>query len=98
MKKQESKHGERLFLLSDKELEFIIEQTVKRTAEEIGAIPKYLERNEVIKRLNGSRYFYDKGIKEGYLNPVMKGGKSSKVKILRTEVEKYEALVILDKS
>ena len=90
--------GNEKIILEEQDLEKIIQQTVRRTAEEIGAVPRFIERKEAIQMLNGSRYYFEKGIKEGYINPVSKSGSNGKVKVLRSEIEHYASKVILKKA
>lgn len=70
------------------ELESIIEQTIRRTLEDLGALPKYISRSEMIARIG--RGAYDRGVNKGYLNIIKNGGSTSHIRCLRSEFERYE--------
>ncbi len=74
------------------EVEAIVERTVLRTLEKVGAIPKYISRKEMIQRIG--RGNYDRGVREGYLKIIKKGGKTSTVSCLRSEFENYEQMIL----
>jgi hypothetical protein len=74
-----------------RELDQIITQTVRRTLEETGRISKYVSRTEIIDKIG--RALYDKGVFNGYLNPVKNGNNNAKIRILRSELELWESLI-----
>lgn len=76
-------------LMDPRELESIIERTVKRTLESVGAVPKYITRKEMIRRIGQGGY--NQGVKEGLLNPVKKGGRTATIYCLRSEFEDFES-------
>ncbi len=79
--------------LTPPELDSIVEQTVKRTLEAVGAIPKYISRPEMIGRIG--RGPYDRGVNKGYLNIIKNGGRTSHIRCLRSEFERYERQIII---
>lgn len=75
------------------ELDSIIEQTTKRTLEATGAIPKYITRKEMIDRIG--RGAYERGVSKAYLNIFKNGGKTSHIRCLRSEFERYEKQILV---
>jgi hypothetical protein len=75
------------------ELDSIIEQTIKRTLEAIGAIHKYITRKEMVDRIG--RGAYERGVNKGYLNIIKNGGKTSHIRCLRSEFERYEERILV---
>jgi hypothetical protein len=80
-------------LLKPEELDSLVEQAVKRTLESLGTIPKYISRTEMIHRVG--RGTYDRGVISGRLKIIKNGGKTSSVRCLRSEFERYEKLVLV---
>ncbi|MGC9341255.1 MAG: hypothetical protein ACP5E3_00995 [Bacteroidales bacterium] len=80
--------------ISSKELDSIIERAVKRALEETGAIPKYISRSEMVKRVG--RGNYERGVELRFLSIIKKGGKTSKIFCLRKEFEDYESKILLN--
>ena len=81
-----------VFTIDD--IEAIVERTVLRTLESVGAIPKYITRKEMIQRVG--RGNYDRGIREGYLNIIKKGGRTSTIHCLRSEFERFESMILIN--
>jgi len=83
-------------ILSPRELDRIIEQTVKRTVEELGLKSTFLSRKEVTLKL-GSRALYEKGVEREILNPIkdLDGSRNSKVQIKASELDNYLMLLSL---
>lgn len=74
--------------------EMAAQRAVQLFAEQTGCTTlKYIYRPEMIERIGRSTL--DKGIRTGKLKVIKQGGKTSKVKALRTEFEKFEAKSIL---
>lgn len=75
-------------LMDPRELESIIERTVKRTLEDAGVISKFITRKEMIKRIGQGGY--NRGVNEGLLHPIKKGGRTATIYCLRSEFESFE--------
>jgi len=82
--------------ISPGELDKIIEQTVKRTIEELGLKPTTVSRKDATFRL-GSRALYERGVEKGLLNPIkdIDGSRASRVQIKVSELDRYIMLLNL---
>lgn len=73
------------------ELEQVVERAVKRTLQELGVISKFISRKEMVQAIG--RGNYDRGVREGRLNIVKKGGRTSTIYCSRSEFEQYATTV-----
>lgn len=74
-------------VISRRQLQEAVTETVKQTLERLGIVSPYVSRQEALRLMGRARY--DRGVELGLLNPVKKGGRTSTVEILRSEVEDY---------
>ena len=81
------------YAISQKELQSLVDRSVRRTLEELGHIPKLIPRKEMVARIG--RGNYDRGVTLGILKPIKKGGSTSTIYCLRQEFEDYELQVLL---